>query len=236
MKVWKAGRKNAIRRFFYCTALIFSIPLSAQNVLRGEISEELEPVYAVFLGIPSPIDNKTAILWALEDSAAAFAGMIYGWNFEYEPGERSRNIPETLDLNSLGAIQFGDRRMSISDTRVENDMFYLSSDYTLSPEQEYRIKAWNASTTVGINTIGYASLQGNPGITDRRMIKFSALEDAVKKAIRSYFRSIVKNRPRAIKGYIALSQFPSFRIAHGQWAATARFRLQMSEIVPFSVY
>jgi hypothetical protein len=216
--------------------LVLAVPAFSQDVLRGEISGEMEPVYAVFLGLPSPLDNATAVLWALEDSAAAFSGMIYGWAFEYEPGERARNISENIELRPLGTIQSGDERLKVSDARVKNDMFYMWSDYELSSEQAYRIAAWNSQNTIGVNATGYAPLQGKPGITERKEIKFSALEEAACQSIRSQLRTRVKNRPRIIKGNIALSHFPLYRIVEGKWAATARFRLEVTEVVPFSVY
>jgi hypothetical protein len=215
---------------------VAAAPVFSQEVLRGEISGELEPVYAVFLGLPSPPDNATAALWALEDSAAVFAGMIYGWAFEYEPGERARNIPENIELRPLGTIQSGDERLKVSDARVKGDMLYMWSDYELSSEQAYRVAAWNSQNTIGVNGTGYAPLQGKPGVTERKDIKFSALEEAASRSVRSYLRTQVKNRPRIIKGYIALSRFPLYRIVEGKWAATARFRLQVTEVVPFSVY
>jgi hypothetical protein len=98
------------------------------------------------------------------------------------------------------------------------------------------MSAWKASNTIGVNATGYASLQGDAGTNERKMIKFSALEDAAKKAIRAYLRSNNKNRPSTTKGYISLAQFPAFHIANGKWAANARFRLQLTSVTPFSVY
>jgi hypothetical protein len=216
--------------------LLFSLPLFSQEVLRGEISEELEPVYAVFLGLPSPINTETASRWALEDSASAFSGMIYGWAFEYEPGERARMIEEFIELTPLGEVRFGDKRMRVTDTRTENNTLHIWSDYTLSAEQVYRMSAWKASNTIGVNATGYAALQGGAGTSERKMIKFSALEDAAKKAIRAYLRSNNKNRPSTSKGYISLAQFPSFHIANGKWTANAHFRLQLTSVSQFSVY
>jgi hypothetical protein len=221
--------------FLFIMPMIVS-SLWAQEILRGEVSEELEPVYAVFLGLPSPLDKETAALWALEDSATAFSGMIYGWYFEYEPGERARNISENIEMRPLGEIQTGDERLKVSDARIEGDMFYVWSDYYLSTEQLYRIENWKSQNTIGVNATGYSSLQGKPNITARKEIKLSALENAAGESIRAHLRTRIKNRPRMIKGYIALSQFPVYRIAQGKWAATARFRLQVTEIVPFSVY
>jgi hypothetical protein len=227
--------------FLTCSLCLFHIavttaPVFSEEILRGEIIEELEPVWAVFLGLPSPLDSATAALWALEDSAAAFAGMIYGWQFEYEPGERARNLAENIEMRSLGEIRSGDERLKVSDARIKGDAFSMWSDYHLSSEQIYRIESWKSQNVIGVNATGYSSLQGKAGVTERKDIKFSALEDAACRSIRSYMRSQIKNRPRIIRGYIALSQFPVYRIVEGKWAATGRFRLHITEVIPFSAY
>ncbi|MDR3324974.1 MAG: hypothetical protein LBS82_03160 [Spirochaetaceae bacterium] len=204
--------------------------------MRGGVVVELEPVYAVFLGLPSPIDRETASRWALEDSAAAFSGMIYGWTFEYEPGERARMIEEAVELSPLGAVPFGDERLRVTDVRSGDGILSVWSDYTLAPEQAYRMDAWKASNTVGVNATGTAPLQGAAGAKERRDIKFAALEDAVKKAIRAHLRLTNKNRPGSAAGRIALERFPEFAVADGRWTAHARFRLHVASVTPFAVH
>ncbi|MDR2481537.1 MAG: hypothetical protein LBD07_04505 [Spirochaetaceae bacterium] len=225
---------------FFCTAIITSFTAGAQSVprevLRGEVSVELEPVYLLHLGISSPLDKKTADLWALEDSATAFSGMIYGWIFEYEPGERVREISEYISLTPLGRIEMKDDRLRITNASVENEVLYTWCDYNLSGEQQFRMTAWNAAGTKKIKAMGFAPLQGKDGVTDRKMVKEAALEDALKKAIRAELRATQKNRPRMVRGYIALSEFPLYRIFHGNWAAQASFRLRVTEIIPYAAY
>jgi hypothetical protein len=228
----------------FCLSLFAPNIMAAQEVLRGEVVEELEPLWAVYLGEKSPLDNETVSRWALEDSAEAFSAMIYGWYFEYVPGEKARGIREHIELKKQGEIVYGDSALRVSDTKVLNGALRMCSDYELSPEQSYRVRGWKGAMTVGVNATGHSPLQGLP-ISDtqadaqtyeRKTLKFAALEDAASLAIRSYMRTQTKLRPRLICGYIALSQFPDFNIVNGMWASRARFRLQISEVVSFAAY
>jgi hypothetical protein len=49
-------------------------------------------------------------------------------------------------------------------------------------------------------------------------------------------RSSERNRPKAAEGFISLADFPTFWMDAGQWAASARFRVHVTEVVPFAAY
>jgi hypothetical protein len=49
-------------------------------------------------------------------------------------------------------------------------------------------------------------------------------------------RGSERNRPKEVRGYISLAAFPRFWLYKGQWAAAARFYVEINEIIPFAVY
>jgi hypothetical protein len=220
---------------FAVFAVMFCARAFAED-LRGEVSVEMEPVYALFLGVPYPLDGETASRWAREDAAAAFSGMIYGWSFVYEPGERARSIPESLELEARGEVQAGDSELSVTDTAVRDGVFYMTADYPLDHARQNRMRQWRSAAVSRVQATGYGPLQGWAGVTDRRQIKEAALQDAMKKAVRQKIRLTERNRPRAVTGLIALSKFPLYRMNNGQWAATAEFRIEITETIPFAAY
>ncbi|MDR0683722.1 MAG: hypothetical protein LBF83_01130 [Spirochaetaceae bacterium] len=217
--------------FLFCGRLAFS-----QDVLRGEVCVEMEPVYAQFLGIPCPLDSATATQWAVEDAAAAFSGIIYGWAFSYEPGEAARGIQEFLELRVLGEIRTDDTRLELTDAAIRNGIFYLQADYTVDDAQKKRILAWKSAPVLSAQSLGYGPLQGGQDVVERRQIKESALKDAMKKAIRQKLRITERNRPGAAAGYIALSKFPLYGMRDGMWAAGAEFKIEIKDIIPFAAY
>ncbi|MDR3357071.1 MAG: hypothetical protein LBO04_07810 [Spirochaetaceae bacterium] len=217
--------------FLFCARFVFS-----HDVLRGEVCVELEPVYARFLGVPSPLDSAAATQWAVEDAAAAFSGIIYGWAFFYEPGERMRGIQESLELEALGEVRPDDTRLELTDVAVRDGLFYMQADYSVTEAQKKRILAWKGAPASSVQSTGYGPLQGGDGVADHREIKAGALKDAMKKAIRGKLRINERNRPRSASGYIALSKFPLYGMRDGRWAAVAEFRMEIKEVVPFAAY
>jgi hypothetical protein len=100
-----------------------SKPDTSADMLRIELSVEMEPLYLDDLGIDSPIDIKTARLWALEDSAEIFSALLYGWDFEYEPGELAREHTEYLSLKPIGRVKTDDSRIKTSAGEVRDSVF-----------------------------------------------------------------------------------------------------------------
>ncbi|MDR0409656.1 MAG: hypothetical protein LBH18_04580 [Spirochaetaceae bacterium] len=217
-------------------ALFYAQSVFSQETLRGEVCVELEPVYALFLGVPSPLDNAAANRWALEDAAAAFSGMVYGWEFVYEPGEWARSLPEDIELTALGKITPDDARLEITDVNVKDGLFFLYADYHLDEAQGSRISGWKSASSFTAQAVGYGPLQGGEGTIDRSQIKEYALKDAMKKALRKKLRPTERNRPRSVTGFIALSRFPLYRMQNGLWAASSEFRIEIKNIIPFAAY
>ncbi|MDR2343282.1 MAG: hypothetical protein LBD86_01975 [Spirochaetaceae bacterium] len=217
--------------FLFCARFVFS-----QDVLRGEVCVELEPVYTLFLGGAYPPDSAAATRWAVEDAAAAFSGMIYGWAFSYEPGEISRGIQEFLELKALGEVRPDDTRLELTDAAIREGLFYVQADYAVNEAQKKRILAWKSASIPVSQSTGYGPLQGGQGVVERRQIKEAALKNAMEKAIRKKLRMTELNRPQAASGYIALSKFPLYGMRDGMWAAVAEFRIEIKDIRPFALH
>lgn len=66
--------------------------------------------------------------------------------------------------------------------------------------------------------------------------KRQALEDAARAAIRAYLRKTERNRPKEAYGYIALASFPRYWVNAGRWMCQARFRVIITDVVPFAVH
>ncbi|MDR2184760.1 MAG: hypothetical protein LBO80_03700 [Treponema sp.] len=225
-------------RFCRFSLLLFMAPLAlrAQELLRGEVEIDLEPVYAVFLEAPYPLDTETAGRRALDESAMFFSAMIYGWSFNYDIGEKARGIAEEFELTPLGAIPAGDPGLRVTDAQVRNMRFYLWTDYRLNEAQKRRFLAWKSGGARTAQAVGYGPLGGPVDAADWLGIKRKALEDAARAAVRAMLRGSERNRPKEARGFISLAAFPHYFIDGGQWAASARFRVELTGIVPFSAY
>jgi hypothetical protein len=223
--------------FVFClAALPLNLPAFAQEVLRGEIQLDLEPVYALYMDVPYPLDTQTAHRRALEEGALFFSAMIYGWSFHYDIGEKARGIDEEMELSPLGTIAFGDPGLFATDAEVRNMRLYLWLDYRLTESQKRRLLLWKSGTVRSVQAVGRGPLGGPVENSDWITIKRTALEDAARAAVRAMLRGSERNRPKEARGFISLSAFPGYWMDGGYWVVSARFRVEITEIIPFAAY
>ncbi|MDR2246153.1 MAG: hypothetical protein LBE17_05705 [Treponema sp.] len=230
---------NKTMNRIWWAAVFFSLglfPLAAQEVLRGEVSIELEPVYGGFIDEEYPLDADTARRRALEEAAMFYSAMIYGWSFHYDIGEKARGIAEELELTPDGVIPFGDPGLRATDAEVRDMRLRLWTDYRLTEAQQRRMRMWRSGTIRGAQAIGYGPLGGPKQIDDWMSIRRAGLEDAARAALRAMLRGSERNRPKEASGFISLAAFPNYFMDSGHWAAAVRFRVEITEIIPFAAY
>ena len=237
---------------FFKTTLIFtfllvSSILYAQEVLRGEVKIELMPIYGAYVDEEYPLERETAYRRALEEAALFFSAQIYGWSFHYDVGERARGIAEEFELTPLGEIRWGDPGLKVTHARFENRDFRFTShqladvlsvwlDYRPNEAQRRRLEMWKKGYVRTAQAVGYGPLGGPVENSDWLIIKKSTLEDSARAAVRAMLQGSERNRPKEVTGFICLQTFPNYWIDAGRWAAQARFRVEITGIVPFAMY
>jgi len=195
----------------------------------------LEPIYAGHVDSEYPLSIPAAGQRALEEAAIFFSAMIYGWSFNYDVGEKARRIEEKLELTPLGVIHEGDPRLSVTDVEVKDSKLIIWADYHLSDSQQSRMQTWRSGMIRSAQGIGYgpASIDEYPGWLQ---LKKKVLEDAARAALRAMLRGSERNRPKEVTGFISLASFPRYYVDSGRWTASCRFRVQITEIIPFAAY
>jgi len=204
-------------------------------VIRGEVYVDLEPIYAGHVDEEYPLSITTASRRALEEAAMFFSAMIHGWSFSYEIGERARKIDERLELEPEGTIKFGDPALIVTDTEIRNMQLRVWADYHLTEAGQKRYQVWRTGMIRNMQATGYspAFFEEFPGWIPAKKL---ALEDSARAALRSALRRSERNRPKHVNGFISLASFPRYYIDGGRWAVFAKFRVQITEIIPFAVY
>jgi hypothetical protein len=210
--------------------------LPAQEVLRGEVMIELEPIYGAYVDEKYPLEKEDAYKRALEEAAMFFSAQIYGWSFDYDIGERARKIPENFELNSLGTITWGDPGLRVTHAEFRDMRFWAWMDYRPGNSQLRRINAWKTGMIRNAQAVGYGPPGGPVEMSDWLSVRKTALEDAARAAVRAMLQGSERNRPKEAHGFISLQTFPAFFMDGGRWACSARFRIEIKEIVPFSTY
>ena len=216
--------------------LAFPLLLPAQEVLRGELRVDLEPINAVYMDEAYPLTHESAYRRALQLAALFFSAQIYGWSFHYDIGERARGIAEEFELTPLGEIPWGDPGLEITHVSFENFVLSAWMDYRPSDLQRRHLEFWRMGSIRSAQAIGYGPLGGPLDIDDWLVIRQTALEDAARAAVRAMLQAAERNRPKQVTGFISLERFPNFFIDAGYLATQARFRIEITEIIPFAVH
>ena len=207
------------------------------EVIRGEVWIDMEPIYGDRVEEEYPLSKETAARRVLQEAALYFSGMIYGWSFHYDIGEKARSIAEDFDVfEPMGEIHWGDPRLNTIEGEMRNMQMRVWADYQLSEVQQKRMQMWRMEMVRNAQALGYCPMQGLTPDAGWLDIRNAALQDAARAAVRAMLRGSERNRPKEVTGFISLAAFPRFFIKAGQWVAVARFRVQINEIIPFAAY
>ena len=228
--------RGSVRIIITVLFLVLSSGIQAQEVLRGEVMVEMEPVYGFYIDEKYPLDTEEAYKRALQEGAMFFGASIYGWSFYYDIGEVARGIEENFELTASGEIQWGDTSLRVTHANFRDMKLWVWMDYVLRDSQLGRVRSWRSGTIRTAQAVGYGPL-GLPGdVSDWLRIKRLVLEDAARVAVRAMLQGSERNRPKEARGYIGLQSFPLYWMDAGRWACSARFYIDIREIVPFSAY
>jgi hypothetical protein len=225
-----------MKAFLRCAVWLLLVAQTgyAGEALRGMVTVDAEPVWVALPGDESfeqqgeyPLSQRNTRLSALTAAIGYFSGMIYGWEFEYAVGEKTRNVAEIFDWTPLGELPFGDVRMTPDNAAQQRSIYRLWADYEMDPVQTARRGAWLGGQLRTLRARGRAGLDED---------QQTALRNAAKQAVRSLVRGMERERPRIVRGRIALVKFPVITIADGEWTATAQFFIDIQDIEKYRGY
>jgi len=219
----------AVLAFFFCS----SVP-AQELVLRAEFWAESEPIPALPTlidgAVPGPVSPENVAEALLSEARRVFSSMIWGFEFVYVPYDKARAVPEELMIIPLGEIPWGDPRLTSSDLRSSGTQLRAYLAYRPDASVASRRMSWEGAPYESAQGQGCASLSGG---MDAR---FKAMDEAAKEALRALLRPIVKNKPREIRGVFAYDKAPRLVVAGGNYVATLRIRVNVTEVRAYSVY
>lgn len=206
------------------SAVSFPPSLSSQEVLSARISVDSEPMWARALGFKYPLNNEDLVALAREEARMIFTAMVYGWSYEWIPGNTARGIKEEIILEPFGKVDGNEPALRLVSSWREDTILILSVEYTAVAHEERRFKAWQAAS--------YRSVQGRgqAGLSSSADAKWAAVEEAARSAVMALVKTRERNRPRRVFGTIALASPPRIWIASGQWQVQARFRVAIDRV------
>lgn len=144
----------------------------------------------------------------IEDIYEIVSGIVYGWDFYYEPSDIRREIDEIFEIKPIAQIKRDDPNMHLKDNWVENYIMYQNIVYYLSDYQRAWLKSWKTTLIASSSGEGEGSSYTEDG-------KDEALREALKDSIKREFQSRGKDKPQSIKGQILLKETPRLFINSG---------------------
>lgn len=157
-------------------------------------------------------------------------GMVYGWNFVYVPSDKERNVDEYLEITEIVSQKAVENYIEYVSPWLENDKLNCWCTYKRSEAEIQNYYLWNSIKNPKIHGRGYGELiDGFDGIK-------TAANDAVKNAVRDYYRNIIKNKPKEIRGSILMRDIPTIGVTSGRYVINLDFFLECGKIIEYTVY
>ena len=161
-------------------------------------------------------------------------GLVYGWNFTYTPSDKARGVEEYMEITPVRSPSTGSGTAAFdvkySSVWIENNRFNCWIDYTRTTHEVQTYNLWASIQNPTIQGRGYGDLsQGFEGIKQ-------AAQDALKNAIRSYYRNTIKNKPKEITGRVLVRKTPLLGIDNGQYVINLDFFLECGTILEYTQF
>lgn len=158
------------------------------------------------------------------------SGMVYGWEFSYTPSDKLRGVEEYIEINEIVDFSLAANLITYNQPWIQDNRLNCWCEFERTEDQIKNYYLWASiqnPVTHGRGT-GYLS-DGFEGIR-------TAAKEAVKDSVRTYYRSVIKNKPKEIRGKLLIRDIPTIGIVSGQYVINLDFFLECGKIVQYTVF
>ena len=154
-------------------------------------------------------------------------GMVYGWNFSYTPYDKIRAVPEYFEYSAIRNLDINSDKILYTKPWIEDNRLCVWVEFERSEYMLEYYNHWQSVIYPEIRGIGKGEISdGFDGIQ-------AATKEALKDAVRTYFRSQVKNKPKRIDGKVIILGQPRLYTDSGQYVVELDFFLETDKIVNY---
>ena len=172
--------------------------------------------------------ERNAVHSLLEDARWTFSAMIYGLDVVWTPPASSRGVEEVLEISSVALIPRGDPGLTATGVNRENGFIFVLLEYHPGDAQQARLRGWRGQSYPAGSGSGTVSIYHE---TPRR----AAMEEAVKQALGRWLRAREYNRPKEIRGRVALACFPRIGRSGGGMKADVSIKIDLKPPIHYPV-
>lgn len=157
-------------------------------------------------------------------------GMINGWSFEYTPYDKLRGVREFWEFDEIKPFDKKLNPVEFHDPEVIDGKLVSRVYCNRTTVQKADYKRWQSIVHPHVKGVGRGSVEkGFDGIKE-------ACSMAVKDAVREYWRTLSKNKPREISGTVLLIRDPRIYIRNGQYVVDLDFFLETDRIIQYTQF
>lgn len=156
---------------------------------------------------------------------------VFGGKVTYTPSDKTRGIEEFFEFIPRYPIKEPDPAFSLEKICYDDgNKISAWASYLIDSSNSSYLRYWQMADPKKYPADGFGSLdKGLEGI-------FEAYLDGMKNALRSYARTIVKNKPREIRADICIYGVPRLTVNAGRYEAKFEVLIKIEEIIPYSVF
>lgn len=243
-KIWNQSDKSMEKRlaikfiFLVCFTMIFAQEVSFQKKIRLPLWAELD-AYPGLRPLDESAEKETV---SIDYDAPVFAhairemkkitpfllgGMVYGWEFDYTPSDKTRGVEEFFEMKEIRPFKDETKFIKYEDPWFDESKVHCWVSFERSGAMIRAYNHWADIKNPRILGLGGGSVsKGFEGIQE-------AAENALKDAVRTYFRKILKNKPKRITGAVLVNKVPAILIKSGKYQIQLDFFLQIGKIIEY---
>lgn len=157
-------------------------------------------------------------------------GMISGWQFEYTPYDKRRGVEEYWDFKEIKPFDKKLNTIEFHEPEAQDGKLLSRVYCNRTEQQQLEYRRWCSIVHPHIKGIGHGSIEkGFDGIKD-------ACSMALKEAVRQYWRTLEKNKPKEISGTVLLIRDPRIYVKNGQYIVDLDFFLETDRIIKYTQF
>lgn len=194
--------------------------LSFQRKIRLPLWAQLD----AYPGLEKPDYDAGVFDYAIRQMKAItpflLNGMVYGWEFDYTPSDKLRGVPEYFEAKEIRSFEAESKKIFYEQPWFDQSKVHCWANFE---RDEGMVQSWNQWADVKnprIMGIGGGKVsKGFDGIQE-------AAQNALKDAVRNYYRKILKNKPKQITGRVLINKIPAILINSGEYQLQLDFFLE----------
>ena len=233
-------RQSFILFFVLCLTALISIPAAAQEVsfqrkIRLLLWADLDAYPGLVEAAPAkkgekkPASDETKYNKGIFDHAIGrmkqitpflMNGMVYGWEFDYTPSDKLRGVPEYFEMKELHSFDSEAKKIVYEKPWFDESKVHCWTVFERDDAMVDSYNHWADIKNPRIIGIGGGKVsKGFDGIQE-------AAQNAIKDAVRNYYRKILRNKPKQITGKVLINKIPAILIKSGEYQLQLDFFLE----------